>query len=256
MTNRIYVAQSGATSVLVINGSDNSVTSVTVGAGTYNAVSVDPVTNKAFVTDGSSNNRLIVIDGATAAWTPVATGQGPQSVATNPVTDVIYACNRTAGTVTVVSEATANDTKVHTLILPLNPDTTSLAQPALSGNGVNRSQPSATPMMGVLNRINTAAQAWRWATLTSSGWLDSIEWSWNWGSDSLVAGENLACALPLEADAATGNNEGLGSPFAGNMAVCPLYRVANHDVGVTRIMAPSGTIESTASVTPACSVYN
>jgi hypothetical protein len=48
---------------------------------------------------------------------------------------------------------------------------------------------------------------------------------YNWGTDSLIPGENFVCAVPLEAQAATTNNLGLGSPFAGNLEVYPMYRV-------------------------------
>jgi len=37
-------------------------------------------------------------------------------------------------------------------------------------------------------------------------------------------GENFIYAVPLEDQAATTNNLGLGTPFAGNLAVYPVYR--------------------------------
>ena len=38
-------------------------------------------------------------------------------------------------------------------------------------------------------------------------------------------GENFVCCVPFEDQAATTNNFGLGTPFAGNLEVFPLYRV-------------------------------
>jgi len=80
-------------------------------------------------------------------------------------------------------------------------------------------------MMGVCNRLNTAQTAWGWATVTSGAGTDSITWTYNWGTDSLIAGENFVCCVPLEDQAATSNNLGLGTPFAGNLEVYPVYRI-------------------------------
>ena len=90
-------------------------------------------------------------------------------------------------------------------------------------------------MMGVGNRVNTAQMAWDWATVTSGAGTDSITWAYNWGTDSLILGENFVCAVPLEDQAATTNNLGLGTPFAGNLEVYPVYR-----------MAASGDVEESA----------
>jgi hypothetical protein len=90
---------------------------------------------------------------------------------------------------------------------------------------VNRWRPNPTSMMGVLNRAGTAQMSWDWATVTSGAGTDSITWSYNWGSDSLVWGENFVCFVPLEDQAATTGNLGLGTPFAGNPEVYAVYRV-------------------------------
>jgi len=106
-------------------------------------------------------------------------------------------------------------------------DTTSLAQPPLTGKGVNRWTPEATAMMGVLNRVGTAQTSWGWATVTCGAGTDSITWEYNWGTDSLIAGENFVCCVPLEDQAATTNNLGLGTPFAGNLEAYAVYRVGS-----------------------------
>jgi hypothetical protein len=81
-------------------------------------------------------------------------------------------------------------------------------------------------MMTVGNRWMTAQQAWDTAhvTYTSPGG-DSIQWSYVWGADSLILGENFVCYVPLEDQAVTTNNLGLGTPFAGNVVVYPVYRI-------------------------------
>ena len=80
-------------------------------------------------------------------------------------------------------------------------------------------------MMGVGNRVSTAHAAWDWAAVTSGAGTDSVMWSYAWGADSLIPGENFVCCVPLEAQAATTNNLGLGSPFTGNIEVYLVYRV-------------------------------
>ena len=52
-----------------------------------------------------------------------------------------------------------------------------------------------------------------------------MTWSYNWGTDSLVWGENFVCFVPLEDQAAITGNLGLGTPFAGNPEVYAVYRV-------------------------------
>ncbi len=80
-------------------------------------------------------------------------------------------------------------------------------------------------MMGVLNRVGTAQSAWNWAAITSGAGTDSITWTYNWGADSLISGENFVCCVPFEDQAAITNNLGIGSAFAGNLEVYPIYRV-------------------------------
>ena len=145
----------------------------------------------------------------------------------NPVLDKVYVGNQGGG-VTVIADAPSNDTKVRAVFKPLAGNKTALARPALTGKGVNRSTPNRTAMMGVCNRLNTTQKQWDWATVTYGAGTDSIAWTYTWGADSLIAGENFVCAQPLESDAGITNNEGLGSPFAGNLAVYPVYRIPSH----------------------------
>jgi len=67
--------------------------------------------------------------------------------------------------------------------------------------------------------------AWNWAAVTAGAGTDSITCSFNWGADSLVWGENFVCCVPFEDMAAITNNLGLGSAFAGNLEVYPVYRI-------------------------------
>jgi len=165
---------------------------------------------------------------ASADWVTatVAADSVPFAVAVNPVTNRIYVPNYGSGNVTVITDVSANDTKVRAAFDRLPGDTTSLARPTLTGKGVNRSTPGRTAMMGIGNRMNAAQAAWDWATVTSGAGTDSITWTYTWGTDSLVWGENFVCCVPLEDQAGTTNDLGLGSPFAGNLEIYPVYRVA------------------------------
>ncbi|MDQ3713759.1 MAG: hypothetical protein M3388_16275 [Acidobacteriota bacterium] len=59
--NKIYVANYGSDSVTVINGTNNSTTTVAAGTDPY-AVAVNPITNRIYVANNGSNN-VTVIDG-------------------------------------------------------------------------------------------------------------------------------------------------------------------------------------------------
>jgi len=142
----------------------------------------------------------------------------------NPVTNRAYVANYGSNSVTVIEDAPNEDTKVRAAFDRLPGDTTSHGRVVLTGQGVNRWTPNRTAMMGVLNRVGTAQLPWNLAYVTGGG-TDSMTWSYNWGTDSLIAGENFVCCVPLEDQAATTNNLGLGSPFAGNVEVYPVYRI-------------------------------
>ena len=185
------------------------------------------------VIDGATNSTLLV---------PSGTAPHPGAVAANPTTNAVYVANELSNNVTVIADVPAKDTKVRTEFERLAGDTTSLAQPPLTGKGVNRWTPEATAMMGVLNRVGTAQTSWGWATVTCGAGTDSITWEYNWGTDSLIAGENFVCCVPLEDQAATTNNLGLGTPFAGNLEVYPVYRVLSQP-GVAE--APSAEVRAT-----------
>jgi YVTN family beta-propeller protein len=226
VTNKVYVANRGSDNVTVVDGATNDTQAVDVDNAPI-AVAVKPVTNKVYVANRGSNN-VTVIDGATNDTLTVAAGTEPLAVAANPVTNKVYVANLGSDNVTVLDEAPFNDTKVRSLIDRLPGDTAVLAQPQLTGKGVNRSVPNRTSMMGVANRVGTAQLGWDWAEVTSGQGTDSITWAWNWGDDSLMMGENFLVAVPLEGQAATANNLGLGTPFAGNLEVYPVYRMEYH----------------------------
>jgi len=221
--NKIYVINRYGDNVTVIDGATNGTNKVVAGANPY-ALTVNPVTGKVYVANSGSGD-VTVIDGATNATTTVAAGAMPFGIAVNPVTNRVYVANSGSDNVTVVTDVTTYDTKVRATYDRLPGDTTSCGRVALGGRGVNRCAPGRATVLGVLNHIGSAQLPGSWAQVTSGGGTDSISWSHNWGDDSLLPGENFVCCAPLEDQAATTNNLGLGTPFAGNLEVYPVYRV-------------------------------
>jgi YVTN family beta-propeller protein len=238
VTNRVYVANYGSANVTVIDGVTNNTTLVPADSAPC-AVAVNPVTNNIYVANLHGDN-VTVIDGATNSTTIVAAGTTPLGIAVNPVTNRVYVANNGSDNVTVLTDVPTYDTKVRAAFDRLPGDTTSFGRPTLTGKGVNRSTPNQTAMIGVCNRLNTAQTAWDWATVLSGAGTDSITWTYNWGTDSLIAGENFVCCVPLEDQAATTNNLGLGSPFAGNLEVYPVYRIG-FAAGVEESPRPQAT---------------
>jgi YVTN family beta-propeller protein len=239
------VANLASNTVSVIDGETNTGFPVSAGTNPY-AVAVDPVCDKVYVVNNGSAN-VTILDGATNTTTTVAAGTNPYAVAVNPVTSTAYVASYAGNTVTVVEDAPHSDTRVRAELDAPAGDTTSLAQPPLTGKGVNRWSPAATTIMGVGNRYGTTQRQWDWATVTHGAGTDSVQWAWSWGTDSLVWGENFLCAVPFEDQAAITNNLGVGTPFAGNREVYPVYRVAQY-VGTSEAGTPGAKATAEPSI--------
>jgi len=225
VTNKIYVANLNSNNVTVIDGITHSTTTISTGTNPR-ALAVNPVTNKIYVVNLSSYN-MTVIDGSTNSTTTVVMSDGPYGIAANPVTNKIYVANEYGDNVTVIEDAPVNDTKVRAEMYAISGNVTYSARPFLAGIAVNRLSPFRTRIEGILNHQNTSQQSWGWAQITGGIGTDSVRWSWDWGTDSLLVGENFVCLLALESDAAITNNHGLGTPFAGNLLVYPIYRLSS-----------------------------
>jgi YVTN family beta-propeller protein len=137
VTNKIYVAnfcgddpncqsQSDGT-VTVIDGATLGTTNVPIGGYFPQALAVNSVTNKIYVSSncsgrpscqGDPKGTVSVIDGGTLAFTSVAVGPNPDTMAVNSVANKIYVANYSScgsyclGTVTVIDGATLAFTNV------------------------------------------------------------------------------------------------------------------------------------------------
>jgi YVTN family beta-propeller protein len=223
MTNRIYVANSGSDNVTVIDGIDNSTTDVAVGDGPC-ALAINLVTNKIYVANSGSDS-VTVIDGTSNCTINVAVGDGPCALAINLVTNRVYVAVESNNDVIIIDAVNEYETGVIVEIDTLPNHVTYDARPALTGKAVNRWQPNATAMLGVVDNWLAGQEEWVWATITSGLGTDSIHWQYSWNGDSLILGENFINVVSLESQAAITNNLGLGTPFAGNMLVYPIYRM-------------------------------
>jgi YVTN family beta-propeller protein len=254
-TNKIYATPLHGARLVEIDGATNSTTDIPI-VGVAADIAISPLTNTIYANWGSN---LCVVDGSTRTWDTLATGSSPADVAVNPVTGRVYVPLYDEGRVAVYIPSPNNDTKVR-----CETGTSAIRffrwpRPSIAGKAVNRSTPGRTRVEQVMKRLGNAQQAWSLANIAWGAGTDSAYWTWTWGLDSLVWGENLICGVTLESDVATSNNHGIGTPFAGNMLVYPVYRtlaVTLSDVGVAKIDAPAGSIEPMATITPSATWHN
>jgi YVTN family beta-propeller protein len=116
-TDMIYVANEGGT-VSVINGSNNSVSSVNVGAHTV-AVAVDEMNDEIIATNKDSNN-VSVIDGLTnTVIKTIAVDNQPTGVAIDQATGTAYVGNQVSNDVSVIDGTTGAVTNLPVGIRPL-----------------------------------------------------------------------------------------------------------------------------------------
>ncbi|HWC67250.1 MAG TPA: DUF2341 domain-containing protein, partial [Acidimicrobiales bacterium] len=124
VTNKVYVAVSGAPEVSVIDGSTNSiVTNIPLG-GHFSlwGVAVNSVTNKIYVAHyaNATGNQVHVIDGATdTAGVTIPVGTGPRWIGLNPAANRIYVGNAASNSITVIGGAT--DTPIGTVAVGGSP---------------------------------------------------------------------------------------------------------------------------------------
>jgi YVTN family beta-propeller protein len=100
-TNKIYVANSASNTILVIDGSDDSLLTTIPVSLEPRSVGVNPITNKIYVGHSASSNRVVtVIDGNTdTVIKTISTGDAQElnSIAVNPNTNTIYVTSRDPG---------------------------------------------------------------------------------------------------------------------------------------------------------------
>ena len=236
VTNKFYVGNYH--NAMIIDGATNIIIA-RIPAGTMGGIpfesftiTVNPVTNKIYWGNThccSETGNIVMIDGATnAAITICTTGSRPFAVV-NPVTNKSYV-GITYNSIAkinpcVIDETPQSNTYLRAFIDSLPNNATYSARPALTGKAVNRLRPGHTGISSVLQYMNTDQYPFASASITGNAGTDSVRWSWNWGSDSLAWGENFLCFAAIDSQCATTDNQGVGTPFTGNVTVYPIYRI-------------------------------
>jgi YVTN family beta-propeller protein len=181
-TNRIYIGSVNSNLVTVIDGANNTATSITAGESL--ALALNPSTNKIYVARVNDNN-VTVIDGATNTTSTVSAGTNPSAVAANLVTGKIYVANRGSDNLTVITEQQVQPIPLTTNIAPLAGDILRLSLPPGPGP-INFSQPplfsfsftasasDAPPVLNVYFQLDTLQGPWRKATGTWPNFIGSI----------------------------------------------------------------------------------
>ena len=156
----------------------------------------------------------------------------------NPVTNKIYRLGNNG-----IDETPLSDTKLRVFFNSLPNigfyNSTFLAQPPITGKAVNRLQPGRTGISTVLSSKTTAQSSWGHTSITNGAGTDSVSWEWVWGTDTLLFGENLLCAVALDSQTTSTNNPGTGTPFSGNVTVFPIYRLAPPPAAAPVLTAPA-----------------
>jgi len=206
------------------------------------SANVNPVANKTYIVNHSLNT-VTVIDGATNSANIIASDPLPLAVAVNPVINKIYVADDYGGDGTVwIDETPASDTKLRVSFDSLPNigfyNSTFLAQPSITGKAVNRLRSGHTGISRVLTSKTTAQSSWDNASITGGVGTDSVSWEWVWGTDTLLFGENLLCAVALDSQTTSTDNPGVGTSFTGNVTVFPIYRLPPPPAAAPVLLSP------------------
>ncbi len=204
---------------------------------------MNPVTNKIYVANCSSNN-VTVIDGATNATTTVAAGSSPYSVAVNPVTNKIYVANYDSDNVTVIDGATNATTTVAAGTTPfsvaVNPVTNKIYV-------ANYGSDNVTVIDGATNATTTVAAGTSPFSVAVNPVTNKIYVA-NYGSDNVTVIDGATNATTTVA-AGT-------SPYsvAVNPVTNKIYVANNGSGNVTVIDGATNATTTVAAGTVPCSV--
>ncbi len=109
VTHKAYAVTngSGASSISVIDGATNAVTTPRYPQSQPWALAVNPVTNTIFVADNGSNT-VSVIDGSTNSldvYSPITVGTNPNALVVDPINNLVYVSNFNSSSVSVINGA-------------------------------------------------------------------------------------------------------------------------------------------------------
>jgi YVTN family beta-propeller protein len=99
--NKVFLLGYEASSLLVLNGSDNSLSRMPVGAVHLWGIALDDTSATLYVTR-IGNGDVVAIDENAHTFTPIGSGQLPCAVAVNAKTNTVYVANYGDDSVTVI----------------------------------------------------------------------------------------------------------------------------------------------------------
>ncbi len=279
-TNRIYaITEDARGPIFVVDGVTNNAVYPLPAAGharSPKAIAVNPVTNRIYA---AFANEVIVIDGATNAYTyvPVSTGSGPVGLAVNTATNTIYVASND-GVLTAIDGAT-NVASVQAIpsgasALGVNPITNTAyvfgdAITAMPGSGTvrangittaisplagNASGPDATFNFTATNAVSSLPVRrvyWQldgtgpWAAASGSG-------PWTAALSGLASGSHTLRAFAAEGEDAP-LHSGAQSPLLGTVAAYT-FTVNGGTAAISLASSPNPSTQAqavtfTASVT-------
>ena len=103
VTNQIFVANTGSTTVTVVDGLTNAPMTVSVGT-TPGVMAVNEVTNQVFVANPGANTVTVIDAANNYKTTTVTVGTDPVGPAVNAETNKVYVVNKTSNNVTVIDD--------------------------------------------------------------------------------------------------------------------------------------------------------
>jgi YVTN family beta-propeller protein len=233
VTNMAYVADSGSSSVYVINGATASVTatipitSATSNAANPVAIAVNVATNKIYLVSQDNQNNapdVTMIDGATntiLGIVPlVAPGAFTGEIAVNPVTGNIYALDWMASTIQAITENTlppvcvpSTPQCILTTINPLPANSTSTSSAAFTFSASKGG--ACAPVNALYFQVDTQQGLWTPAILTGCG-------NFSGTASNLTPGFHILYAYATDGEDGTSGNSGpfsgQDSPFVGAIA--------------------------------------
>ncbi len=195
--------------VTVLDGSDNSTQTVTVGQNPY-ALAVNPVTNRIYVANNGSSSTVTVIDGADNSTQSVFVGSNPFFVAANPITNKIYA-DGSGNTVVVIDEQNEQDIPLDVTITPLPNDVSVNRRCEFSVEASSTYAPNTPAITQIYFQIDT--NMGEWIKATPAGSMATIQ------TDLLTEGEHVLYSFATDTQIISGSSS--YSAMIGEIAAYP-----------------------------------
>jgi YVTN family beta-propeller protein len=227
ITNKIYAFDNLAGSMWIIDGATNTTMKANVGGNPLGSVVVNPATNKIYATNYGST--VDVIDGITNTVTTVATGQSPQSLALDPITNTVFAGNNGSDNLTAIKEQQVAPNPLTASVTPLSGNVTSNSSQSFSFTASSAYAPNAPQIENVYYQLDTWQGEWLPATGTApdfTGQISNLQLGTHilyfWAADASLAtdlsvGGSSIGAIEAYAFTVVNSNDGVSGNTEGQI---------------------------------------